>query len=83
VVLPAESKPHAAQAQQQVQSSRVLALPESCLVNIMRCIAANLEPGGVYGPSLVAKDLASAALVSACMGVRLYVLVVCERHGFG
>jgi len=47
----------------------------------MRCLAANLEPGGVYGPSLVAKDLASAALVSACMGVRLYVR--CDTGLFG
>jgi hypothetical protein len=40
-----------------------LLLPDSVLDMVMAGLAACLEPGGVYGPSLVARDLANASLV--------------------
>jgi hypothetical protein len=39
-------------------------LPDAVLQIIVGCLAA-FEPGGVRGPSMVARDLANAALVSA------------------
>jgi hypothetical protein len=47
-------------------------LPDTCLAVIMDCLVDQLEPGGVWGPGLVARDLANAALVSGwvlvCIG---------------
>lgn len=40
-----------------------VSLPDTCLARIMTCLADSLEPGGLRGPSAVAKDLATAALV--------------------
>lgn len=40
-----------------------VALPDTCLAKIMSCLAGTLQPGGLRGPSAVAKDLAQASLV--------------------
>ena len=40
-----------------------LQLPDTCLANVMACLASTLEPGGLRGPSCVAKELAQASLV--------------------
>lgn len=45
-----------------VQGTQLL-LPDSVLDMVMARLASCLEPGGVYGPSLVARDLANASLV--------------------
>lgn len=39
-----------------------LQLPDTCLTNVMACLASTLEPGGLRGPSCVAKELAQASL---------------------
>lgn len=39
-------------------------LPDAALECIMEKLADSLEPGGVYGPGLVARDIANASLVS-------------------
>lgn len=39
-------------------------LPENVLELVMSFLAHELEPGGVVGPSIVARNLANAALVS-------------------
>jgi hypothetical protein len=44
------------------QGTQVL-LPDSVLDMVMERLASCLEAGGVYGPSLVARDLANASLV--------------------
>jgi hypothetical protein len=44
------------------QGTQVL-LPDSVLDMVMASLASCLEPGVVYGPSLVARDLANASLV--------------------
>lgn len=40
-----------------------LQLPDTCLTNVMACLASTLQPGGLRGPSCVAKELAQASLV--------------------
>ena len=38
-------------------------LPDSVMVNIMECLAASRQPGGLRGFAEVARDLANASLV--------------------
>jgi hypothetical protein len=55
-----------------------LLLPDSVLDMVMARLASCLEPGGVYGPSLVARDLANASLVRpfACLLLLLLLLLL-------
>lgn len=47
------------------QRPSLLCVGKDALTNIMVHLAGTLEPGGVVGPSMVARDLASAAQVQA------------------
>jgi hypothetical protein len=49
--------------QEAVRRRGTSALPADVLLTIFECLVAGLEPGGVWGPSLVVRDLANAALV--------------------
>jgi hypothetical protein len=41
-----------------------LLLPDTCLANVMACLADTIEPGGLRGPSCVAQELVQASMVS-------------------
>jgi hypothetical protein len=57
------------------QGTQVL-LPDSVLGMVMASLASCLEPGGVYGPSLVARDLANASLVRQALFSLLLLLLL-------
>lgn len=38
-------------------------LPQEAVARVMELLAAGLEPGGVYGPGCVARDIANTSLV--------------------
>ncbi|WIA14453.1 hypothetical protein OEZ85_002978 [Tetradesmus obliquus] len=65
-----------------------LQLPDTCLTNVMACLASTLEPGGLRGPSCVAKELAQASLVAAAAAAAAAAVPVCwdfyhaAKHGF-
>jgi hypothetical protein len=67
----AESLPH------KVGRHGSLLLPDTCLANVMACLADTLEPGGLRGPSCVAQELAQASLVSGLLLLLLLLLLLC------